>query len=219
MDIAVHTGSISVWTVFFMRKMMRRTLFCLTLAGIIWCGGMLRDYETVHNELIRLHVVANSDSPEDQAVKLKVRDAVIESLEEDLQKIGDVEAAKTYLREKLPYIQQVANDALESAGFSPDAAVSLCREAFDTRYYDTFTLPAGVYEALRITIGEGNGRNWWCVTFPGLCLPATTEGFESEAVGAGFSDTLTDTLTGQPTEIRFFLLDAFCRLENMFFAG
>lgn len=202
-----------------MRKMMRRILFCLTLAGIIWCGGLLRDYETVHNELIRLHVVANSDSPEDQAVKLKVRDAVIESLEEDLQKIGDVEAARTYLREKLPYIQQVANDTLEMAGFSPDAAVSLCREAFDTRYYDTFTLPAGVYEALRITIGEGNGRNWWCVTFPGLCLPVTTEGFEAEAVGAGFSDTLADTLTGQPTEIRFFLLDAFGRLENMFFAG
>lgn len=202
-----------------MRKLIRRTLLCLSLAAFFWFGGVIRDYETVHRELIRFHVVANSDSAEDQAVKLRVRDAVINSLEAELRKIGNVEEAKCYLREKLPYIQQVANKTLEAAGFSPDAAVSLCREAFDTRYYDTFTLPAGVYEALRITIGEGAGHNWWCVTFPGLCIPATSEGFEAEAAGAGFSDDLTDSLAGEPYEIRFFLLDALGKLENMFFAG
>ena len=202
-----------------MGKFVRRRLFCLVLAAAVWTCGLLRDYKTVHEELIRFHVVANSDSEQDQAVKLKVRDAVIESLRADLQNIGDVEEAKRYLREKLPYIQKVANDTLEAAGFPPDAAVSLCKEAFDIRYYDTFTLPAGIYEALRITIGEGQGHNWWCVTFPGLCIPATSEGFEAEAAGAGFSDELTDTLTGEAYEIRFFLLDAMGKLENMFFAG
>lgn len=202
-----------------MGKFVRRLLFCLVLATAVWTCGLLRDYKTVHEELIRFHVVANSDSEQDQAVKLKVRDAVIESLRADLQNIGDVEEAKRYLREKLPYIQQVANDTLEAAGFPPDAAVSLCKEAFDIRYYDTFTLPAGIYEALRITIGEGQGHNWWCVTFPGLCIPATSEGFEAEAAGAGFSDELTDTLTGEDYEIRFFLLDAMGKLENIFFAG
>ena len=202
-----------------MRKSLRRILFCLCLAAVIWCVGLIRDYETVHRELIRFHVVANSDSTEDQTVKLKVRDAVLESVSEDLQKIGDVEEAKRYLREKLPHIRKVANDTLEAAGFPPDAAVSLCREAFDIRCYDTFTLPAGVYEALRITIGDGAGQNWWCVTFPGLCLSATSEGFEAEAAGAGFSDELTDSLTGEDYELRFFLLDALGRLENMFFEG
>ena len=203
-----------------MRKSVRRVVFCLAVAGLFWCFGLVRDYKTVHRELIRFHVVANSDSAEDQAVKLRVRDAVIASLEGDLQNIADVDQARAYLLEKLPAIAQVAQCTLEQAGFSADVAVSLCREAFDTRYYDTFTLPAGVYEALRITIGDGAGQNWWCVTFPGLCLPATSDGFEAEAVGAGFSDSLTGSLTGEePYEVRFFLLDALGKLENMFFAG
>ena len=203
-----------------MKKILKRVCICLTVAAFFWCGGLIADRKTLGDSLIRFHVVANSDSAADQTVKLQVRDAVLASLESDLEKIGDVEQAKQYLREKLPYIQQIANETLEKAGFPPDAAVSLCREAFDTRYYDTFSLPAGVYEALRITIGEGAGHNWWCVTFPGLCLPATSDGFEAEAAGAGFSDSLTDTLSGEEDyQVRFFLLDALGKLENMFFAG
>jgi len=88
------------------------------------------------------------------------------------------------------------------------------------RNYDTFRLPAGVYESLRIVIGEGEGKNWWCVVFPELCLPATAEGFESVAVGSGFSEALSGALTGETQyEIRFFLLDCFGRLENFFFHG
>ena len=105
-------------------------------------------------------------------------------------------------------------------GFDGEAAVSLCKEAFDTRYYETFTLPAGVYEALRITIGEGNGKNWWCVVFPSLCVPATSSGFEDAAVGAGFSDTLSGAVTGEEDyEVRFYLLDTLGRLENILFEG
>lgn len=203
-----------------MKKLMKRVWLCASLAAVVWCWGLIADRKQLNEELIRFHVVANSDSQQDQAVKLQVRDAVIKSVESDLQKIADVEEARVYLQKNLPKIQQIANDTLIAAGFEPTAAVSLCQEAFDTRYYDTFTLPAGVYEALRITIGEGAGHNWWCVTFPGLCIPATSDGFEAEAAGAGFSDTLTDTLTGEEGyEVRFFLLDAFGRLENMFFAG
>lgn len=203
-----------------MKKLIGRVSICLALAAIVWCGGLISDREKLNEELIRLHVVANSDSEEDQAVKIQVRDAVIASMEADLQKVADVEQARAYLLANLPKLQQVANDTLAAAGFPPDAVVSLCREAFDTRFYDTFTLPAGVYEALRITIGAGEGHNWWCVTFPGLCLPATTEGFAAEAVGAGFSDSLTGALTGEEEyEIRFFLLDALGSLENMLFEG
>ena len=185
-----------------------------------WCGTLLADREKLNEELIRLHVVANSDSEEDQAIKLQVRDAVTASLQNDFENIGNVEEAKAYLQENLPKIQAVANEALAAVGFDGEAAVSLCKEAFDTRYYETFTLPAGVYEALRITIGEGNGKNWWCVVFPSLCVPATSSGFEDAAVGAGFSDTLSGALTGEEDyEVRFYLLDTLGRLENILLEG
>ena len=92
----------------------------------------------------------------------------------------------------------------------------MCRETFDIRKYDTFTLPAGVYESLRVVIGEGEGHNWWCVAFPTLCTSATTEGFEMAAQTAGMDDTLSETLTGD-YQLRFYLLDALGRVENLFF--
>lgn len=207
-----------VWTVMFMKKGMKRIGICLLAVLAVWAGTLLADRKRLNEELIRLHVVANSDSREDQDIKLLVRDAVTNSLRRDLESMKDVEQAKRYLTENLPKIQAIANGALEQAGFSGEAVASLCHEAFDTRYYDTFTLPAGVYEALRITIGKGEGHNWWCVVFPTLCVPATTEGFADTAAGAGFPDSLTGALTGQEEyEVRFYILDALGRVENYFF--
>lgn len=198
-----------------MKKLLNRVVACLLLAVSVWCGAVLADRERLNDELIRLHVVANSDSEEDQQIKLQIRDVVVDSLREDLARVADVGEAKAYLQENLPKLQQLVEDTLEKAGFHGGAVVTLCKEAFDTRYYDTFTLPAGVYQALRITIGEGEGHNWWCVAFPTLCLPATTEGFEAEAAGAGFSNALTGALTGQEEyQIRFFLLDVLGKVEN-----
>lgn len=199
----------------FMKKCVKRVGFCLLLVSLVWCGTVLADREQLNEGLIRLHVVANSDSGEDQRIKLQVRDAVVESLRGAMADVADVEQAKAYLQENLPKIQKVANETLGSLGCTETAVVSLCREAFDTRYYDTFSLPAGVYEALRITIGEGAGKNWWCVVFPTFCIPATTEGFHDVAAGAGFPDSLNSALTGEEGyEVRFFLLDALGALEK-----
>lgn len=212
---AVHTEDISVWTVVFMKKLGKRVGLCLLLAALVWCAGLLADRRKLNEELIRLHVVANSDSPEDQEIKLQVRDAVVGSLQSDLAGAADVEEAKAYLRENLGKIRRIANDVLEAAGFDGEAVVTLCREAFDTRHYDTFTLPAGSYTSLRITIGEGGGHNWWCVVFPSLCLSATTEGFADTAAEAGFSDSLSGALTGEREyRLRFRLLDALGKLET-----
>jgi len=201
-----------------MRKLWNRLVFCFLLAVFFWCGTLIADRQRLSEELIRLHVVANSDSQADQTVKLQVRDAVVESLQMAMTNVGDMEQAKAYLEENLPKIQAVADSVLAQAGFDTEAVVTLCREAFDTRFYDTFTLPAGVYESLRITIGEGEGKNWWCVVFPTLCIPATSEGFEDVAAGAGFSDALNGALTGEEgCEVRFFLLDLLGRAENIFF--
>ncbi len=202
-----------------MRKRIKRIAFCLILAAFVWAGSVLADRQQLNEQLIRFHVVANSDSQMDQAVKLKVRDAVIQSLQSAMEDLSDQEAAKAYLQENLRKIQDIANETLQREGFSETAFVTLCKETFDTRQYDTFTLPAGVYDSLRIVIGEGKGHNWWCVVFPALCLPATSEGFDAVAAGAGFSETLNETLQQEGEhEIRFFLLDVIGSVQNALFS-
>ena len=198
-----------------MRKSAKRLVCCLVIAASVWTWGLLRDRQYLNRELIRLHVVANSDSEHDQHIKLQVRDAIVASLYEGMADIGDIGAAKEYLRENLSKIESVANQTLEAAGVDSRAVVTLCREAFDIRKYDTFTLPAGVYESLRVVIGEGQGKNWWCVAFPTLCMSATSEGFKEAAQTAGMDENLSETLTGG-YRLRFFLLDALGRAENIF---
>lgn len=201
-----------------MKKILKRIVLCAVLSAGIWTWGVIADRQTLNEELLRFHVVADSDSAEDQNIKLKVRDAVIESISADLAKIGDISQARAYIEENLPKIQQVANDTLKALGCDYRAVATLKEEVFDTRFYDTFTLPAGVYGSLRITIGDGEGQNWWCVVFPTLCVPATSEGFEDVAAGAGFSESLTNTLEGE-CEIRFYLLDLLGKLEGYFRKG
>ena len=196
-----------------MKKLLKRVFACFLLVCLVYTIALVGDRQKLRSELIRLHVVAASDSEEDQAIKLQVRDAVLESLQDGIENATDIEAAKAYIGSQLPKLESVANRVLAAAGCGDVATVSLQVEEFAARVYDTFSLPAGLYDSLRITIGEGEGRNWWCVTFPTLCLPATTEGFEAVAAGAGFSDELTGSLTGE-YEVRFYLLDLLGQLEN-----
>lgn len=201
-----------------MEKLVKRVTICVILVVLLWCGTGIMDRNRLNEELIRLHVVANSDSELDQEIKLRVRDAVNESLSDAMQNVADVEAAKLYIRENLPKIEAVVNQVLREAGFSDRSVAVFCKEAFDTRVYDTFTLPAGVYETLRITIGNGEGKNWWCVVFPTLCLPVSSDEFSEVAAGAGFSDALSGALTGEEEyELRFFLLDMLGNLDRYFF--
>ena len=196
-----------------MKKLLKRVVLCFLLVCLVYVGALVADRQKLQNELVRLHVVAASDSEEDQAIKLQVRDAVLESLQDGLADAADIEAAKQYIASQLPKLESVANEVLAAVGCVDVATVSLQVEEFAARVYDTFSLPAGLYDSLRITIGKGEGRNWWCVTFPTLCIPATTEGFEAVAAGAGFSEELTGSLTGE-YEVRFYLLDLLGQLEN-----
>lgn len=199
-----------------MKKLIKCVFICALLASLVWCGTVIADRELLNDELIRLHVVANSDSDEDQELKLQVRDAITASLRQGLADIRDTEQAKQYLQENLPKLQELANKTLDAAGSAQRAVVTLCKEGFPTRQYDTFSLPAGVYEALRVTIGDGSGKNWWCVVFPSLCIPQTSQGFSDTAAGAGFPESLSGALTGEKTyQVRFFLLDKLGELEKI----
>ena len=203
-----------------MKKMFRRIAICGMSAAICWSVFLISDKKQLSEGLIRFHVVAHSDSQKDQDVKIRVRDAVLQSIQKDLQKIADIQEAKKYLVDNLPKIQQIVRQTLDDLDFHENACVTLCRERFDVRHYDTFSLPSGVYDSLRIVIGDGLGKNWWCVSFPSLCIPATTSGLADAAVEAGFSDSLIQTISGNETyEIRFFFLDQLGKLENILFKG
>lgn len=203
-----------------MKKCLKRVGVCFLIASFVWLGTVIADRAALRNELIRLHIVANSDGERDQALKLRVRDAVIESLESGMADVADVGQAKAYLQENLPKIEKAAERVLREAGCGDTVKAALAVEEFGRRVYDTFTLPAGVYDALRITIGEGAGRNWWCVVFPSLCTPQTAAGFEETADGAGMPESLACALEGKDGyEVRFFLLDMLGALENLVHRG
>ncbi len=183
------------------------------VVALVWFGGVLADSARLREDILRLHVVAASDSEEDQQVKLEVRDAIIGSLKDGLEKLSSPEEAYAYVESMLPKLQDAANRVLKQAGFSDQARVCLQKEAFPIREYDTFTLPSGVYHSLRVIIGEGEGHNWWCVVFPQLCMGATSEEFTETANMHDMPATLTKTLTGD-YEIRFWVLDKLGEIEN-----
>ncbi len=201
-----------------MKKLMKFLLLFDVLLLLVIFGTIMADKQMLSNDVIRLHVVANSDSSEDQSVKLKVRDAIINYLEPQMQLLSDSNVAMTYLENDLESICQAANNALASQGSDLQAKVTLCKEKFPVRHYDTFSLPSGVYQSLRVTIGSGDGQNWWCVVFPSLCIPASSTNVETCAVDSGFSNELTSAITKKDGyEIRFFVLDVLGKLENLFF--
>ncbi len=198
-----------------MRKLVGLVLLCGILWGLFAPGGLLADRKLLHDSVVRLHVVADSDESEDQELKLQVRDAVTAALEEAMGSFSSPEEARAYLAGKLSDLRVIAEETLRANGCTDEVEVTLAEEAFPTRHYDSFSLPAGVYHALRVTIGSGEGKNWWCVVFPTLCYSVAEAEMEDVAAGAGFSDTLTQTLEGKDGyEIRFFLLDVLGELEN-----
>ena len=138
---------------------------CICLGAGLWAEGR---QARLAAGLVRLHVLAVSDSAEEQAVKLRVRDAVLQYLAPKLRDADDAETAGAVLKRELPGIRDAAEEA---AGGRP-VAVTLGEERYPTRKYAGFTLPAGRYRSLRVVLGEGQGHNWWCIVFPPVCLSA-----------------------------------------------
>ena len=133
--------------------------------------------EALSGKLIRLHVLAESDSEEDQAKKLCARDAVLALLTPELEGVKSREEAETVIRRLTPAIRLAAEKAAGT-----QAAVQLSREYYPTRRYGTFSLPAGQYFSLRVTLGQGLGHNWWCVVYPPLCAQSAQESLAGAAI-------------------------------------
>ena len=141
-----------------------------------------------YDNLLRLHVVANSDTAEDQAVKRQVRDAVLNLLTPELQKAKDAAQAKAIALARQEDVRRAATQVVRGAGQSYGVKVEVGRFAFPTKVYGDTALPAGKYEALRISLGVAQGQNWWCVLFPPLCLVDAAGGVTIAPVGAGVPD-------------------------------
>lgn len=148
----------------------------ILLALFLHIGGLaLRAQTHLAEKVVRLHVLANSDKPEDQALKLRVRDAILARAGELLDGAQNRSEAEARLRRALPELRQAAQSALAGYGWYGPVSARVRESTFPTRQYGGFALPAGRYLALQIVIGEGNGQNWWCVVFPPLCTAAATD--------------------------------------------
>lgn len=147
----------------------------LVLSVLFSCVSFGNDCEKIRNDVVRLHILANSDSEEDQRVKLLVRDALLSSGKTMFSGKIDVQNAKENLEKQKAELCETADKVLKENGFSYKANIVMTEEYFSTRKYENFTLPAGEYLALKVVLGNGEGHNWWCVMFPPLCLPAASE--------------------------------------------
>ena len=158
------------------------------LAVFLTSGTLaLRTQDELADKVVRLHVLANSDSGEDQALKLQVRDVVLERATAILEQSADRREAESRLRGQLLELERIAAEEIAAEGYDYPVTVNLENADFPTKEYDGFTLPAGEYLALRVIIGEGKGRNWWCVVFPPLCTAASAD-VPASALAAGFSE-------------------------------
>jgi stage II sporulation protein R len=148
--------------------------------------------EEIYDNMIRLHVLANSDSPEDQELKLKVRDAVLE----EAKKISCTGPGEAYIKAKdsLGVLKTAAESKIREEGYSYSVDVVLGEEKYPERDYDGFALPSGTYTSLRVLIGDAAGKNWWCVLYPPLCTAAATER-EEVFIAAGFTKDQYETIT------------------------
>ena len=166
------------------------TVFLLTGAWAANTQGELAD------RVVRLHVIANSDAEEDQALKLQVRDAVLARTEAILRASADRGEAESRLAAALPELERLAEETVAASGFDYSVTAELAETSFPTKDYDGFSLPAGKYLALRLIIGQGAGQNWWCVVFPPLCTAAAADVPET-ALAAGLTEDQVSLMTGE----------------------
>lgn len=186
----------------------------LLLAGLLPVQGETE----IYNKVVRLHVLANSDSEEDQAVKLAVRDAILNVTVPLLQDCQTQEDAIARLTENEATLRDVAKNVLHQKGFDYDTVnVTLGIESYPTRSYDQLCFPAGEYISMRVELGEGEGQNWWCCLFPPLCLGAATvsdEDAEDACISVGFTPSQYKIITESDKPVyraRFKILELFGR--------
>ena len=186
----------------------------LSLSLTFTVGALAADrQDALAGQVIRLHVIANSDTDADQALKLKVRNAVLAQAADCLQTAENRAQAEAALRAALPRLEAAAREVIRDAGAAYPVAARLEPYAFPTRYYDGFALPGGTYLSLRLIIGSGEGHNWWCVVFPSLCTAAA--GDFSQTAREGGMEPSEIELMEAPYTLRFRVVELWQQLRTL----
>ena len=198
-------------------KFDRRVAFravCCALVTVLAMSiaGFDAKCDEIRSNVLRLHILANSDETYDQELKLKVRDRLLTVSTEVFGGCETEEQAVALAKENINRFTDEAKNVIIENGFDYDVTVEVADTVFETRDYEGFSLPAGTYEALRVLIGEGKGKNWWCVMFPAVCLPAAGD-------GKSFSGVLSDEtaqIVEQPTKYkaRFKMVELFEKTKS-----
>lgn len=172
---------------------------CITIAILIVFSLWMLSYTYAEDvnaglseNLVRLHVIANSDSASDQALKLKVRDEIIEYMKEKLSDSRNIDQTKEIINQNLLNIENISKEVIKKNSSNYSVKASLGNYSFPTKTYGDIALPAGKYQALRIVIGQGSGANWWCVLFPPLCFIDATHGTIPDSVKQNLKTSLSD---------------------------
>lgn len=168
----------------------------------------------IRSDVLRLHVIANSDTAVDQNLKIRLRDFILEEGKEIFDGSVTVENAVEKIQPQIASLEESSKNFIKSSGFDYDVKISISKEYFTTRTYENITLPAGKYLALRVVIGSGNGHNWWCVMFPPMCLPAADKNDEISKV---LNENEIDLVERSPKyEPRFKIIEIFESVKNSF---
>lgn len=186
------------------------TIILLTLVFSMFSSMINRTVTAgteIRSETLRLHIIANSDSDEDQELKLKVRDAVLNATGELFAEVSGKTEAVEATKYSSDDIKDIAKNIISSEGFDYSVQVEITEMWFETRTYDGFALPAGDYDTVRIIIGEGEGKNWWCVMYPALCVPGAENAIKKYGKNSDF-------ISGNGYELRFALIEWFEEIKN-----
>ncbi|OPZ84480.1 MAG: Stage II sporulation protein R (spore_II_R) [Firmicutes bacterium ADurb.Bin419] len=194
-------------------------MISLLITGIAFASYSEDVNSGLSDNLLRLHVIANSDMPEDQQLKRDVRDAILAYMKDEFENFENIEDAKMQLSSNLDKIKALSEDEIKRQNKNYSVKVMLGNFPFPTKMYGDVTLPAGTYQALRVVIGEGEGQNWWCVMFPPLCFVDATHGTVPDSVKEDLKSVLseeeykivvsTDEEDEIPIEIKFKVVEFF----------
>lgn len=165
-------------------------------------------------DVFRLHILANSDSEADQSLKIKVRDKVLDFTEDLFNSANSKEEAESIISDNLQLISNVAYQTVLDNGYDYVVTAEITNMYFTTRYYEDYTLPSGMYDALRITIGEGEGHNWWCVMYPSICI-SSAEDKERKAKEA-LDDDEYNIVCNEQYQYKFKVVEIFEKFCSMF---
>ena len=179
----------------------------MLLASTLLIAALPTEAEAkIYEDTVRLHILANSDSSEAQALKLKIRDKLLEKYGTLLSAQSSSEGAATEICERLSDVEKDVEEWIAECGYTYSARVTLTDEWYETREYEGFALPKGIYKSLKITIGSGGGKNWWCVMYPPLCTAIASEKAPSDD-GIDYSSEEILLISNRKYTVKFKILE------------